>query len=209
MGQGARQELQDWNRKHKRPLIWADGDDTAMLLDPTVDGLAAVDRNGTRTSRFTDNDRQLFKNGWTSGHDFAWLASMAGPHLHLKWPSWYKRHICKSQDASTTQFVLGVDGNDECVYWEVPVQVSDSAPTGATTDRGDARWECLNNGGCVRSNSSRALFLTEQDCTNSGCSTSFTDHGYSQRNLLEPRIAAPSCGAAVAQAEPLMATTQA
>eukprot|EP01043_Picozoa_sp_COSAG02_P018088 COSAG02_NODE_835_length_16654_cov_52.747569_4_plen_113_part_00 len=66
-------ELQDWSRQHKRPLIWADEGDSAMLLDPTVDGLAMVDRNGHKSSRFTDTDRQLFKEGWINGTSFECL----------------------------------------------------------------------------------------------------------------------------------------
>eukprot|EP01051_Picozoa_sp_SAG22_P014117 SAG22_NODE_1669_length_3849_cov_3.221333_2_plen_339_part_00 len=93
-------KLQDWNRQHKRPLIWADGDDTAMLLDPTVDGLATVDRNGNKTSRFTDKDRRLFVEGWANGQGFGWLVNRSSPHLHLTWPSWQRsmsaRHMTRA-----------------------------------------------------------------------------------------------------------------
>eukprot|EP01043_Picozoa_sp_COSAG02_P027027 COSAG02_NODE_1576_length_11868_cov_82.967117_1_plen_1282_part_00 len=181
-------QLQDWNRQHKRPLIWVDGEDAVkspfqdsthavMLLDPTVDGLAKVDRNGSKTSRFTDKDRQLFAQGWANGKGFGWLANGSSPHLHLTWPSWQKKHVCHAQDASMTQFVLGVDGNNECVYWEAAAFLPASAPTGVASvakASAGARWECLNDGACVPSNSSRAVFPTKQACLSGGCGTSFT-----------------------------------
>eukprot|EP01051_Picozoa_sp_SAG22_P014116 SAG22_NODE_1669_length_3849_cov_3.221333_1_plen_382_part_10 len=75
------------------------------------------------------------------------------------------------------QFVLGVDGNNDCVYWEAPALLPASAPTGVASvakASAGARWECLNDGTCVSSNSSRAVFPTKQACLSGGCGTSFT-----------------------------------
>lgn len=188
------ERLQKWMRAHKRPLIWADGENSAMLLDPVVDSLSGGGSNG---SRFSEQDRQLFTTAWSqsvAGHpeerNFAWLAAHAGPHLHLSWPSWQQRHACVAQDTSETQMVLGVDGHGSCVYWESqPTLVAENSHNIAHTSASSSppptagvlssaggngsKWECLNDGSCVSSSSSRAVFSSEQACLSSGCATGY------------------------------------
>ena len=118
------------------------------------------------------------------------------PHLILHWPRWQDRAICAAQDSNASTMVIGTDGNGECVFWVQtggpPPRSSspstDMAPRSATsrnrtslsvraTEGGGngegGKWECMNDGSCAPSSSSRAIFPTEPACLHSGCATTF------------------------------------
>ena len=78
-------------------------------------------------------------------------------HLKLNWPSWPTRAACAAQERNATVSVLGVDDNGDCVWFDEP------RATG---------WECLSDGTCEQSSSSRASFSSEAECL-AGCAHSF------------------------------------
>ena len=57
-GQPQGQQLRDWARKHRRPLIWSKQGTEDMILDPMVGGFSGT--------YITDADRQLFERHWSA-----------------------------------------------------------------------------------------------------------------------------------------------
>jgi hypothetical protein len=53
-------ELQQWSIVNRRPLVWADGDDSGMLIDPVVDQLATPAGKSFVTAQMV----QTFKALW-------------------------------------------------------------------------------------------------------------------------------------------------
>lgn len=76
-------------------------------------------------------------------------------HLHLHWPSWFDRKACAAKKNSTGM-MLGVDSNGNCVWWD------------GDEPEEQLRWECLSDGTCEQSASSRATFESEDACL-AGC----------------------------------------
>ena len=133
-----------------RPLIWADSDDSEMLIDLTVGNIVG--------GRITAADIAGWGALWGSltdltpleqAHRFYWLAESAQPHLKLHYPSWATRNSCAQEELDPLKMVMGTDGNGDCVCWDA------SRPE---------RWELLNDGGWVASDSPRAQFSSLADC---------------------------------------------
>jgi len=149
-GSVAGSKLRAFLKGNGRPLIWADADDSEMLIDPTVGHIAG--------GRITAADIDAWEALWESLADltpveqaarFSWLAASAPPHLKFHFPSWATRTACAQEELDPLKMVMGTDGNGDCVYWDA------SKPE---------QWELLNDGSCGASDSSRAQFSSLADC---------------------------------------------
>lgn len=146
-GQSQGRELRNWARKHRRPLVWSKHATDDMILDPYVGGFSG--------HTITDADRQLFERHWSAppweGPNFEQLAAAMPAHLHFHWPSWFHRKACAAKKNSPGM-MLGVDSNGNCVWWD------------GDEPQEQLRWECLSDGTCEQSASSRATFESEDAC---------------------------------------------
>ena len=87
--------LQEWSAKNKRPLVWSDGDDSGMILDPVVNQLSGTPGTINTTAQ------ARFKAMWNvSKLSFSSLLSATSPALHFELQNYYKRDICATQEAS-------------------------------------------------------------------------------------------------------------
>ena len=77
-------------------------------------------------------------------------------HLHLRWPSWFDRNACAAH-STKTGMMLGVDLEGNCIWWD-----------GDQPQEQHLRWECVSDGTCEQSASSRATFESEAACI-AGC----------------------------------------
>ena len=135
--------LQEWSLSNRRPLIWSDGDDSGMILDPVVNQLTGTYINATM--------QEQFKAMWkTPSLPFSSLLSATSPALHFELQSYYKRSICAKQEQSNLM-VMGYNAVGDCVYWTPP-----SLPP---------MYECLNDGTCAQSMGGRGTFFTQDQCT--------------------------------------------
>jgi hypothetical protein len=149
-GNAAGSELRAFLRQTGRPLLWADDDDSEMLIDPTVGHIAG--------GRITAADVAAWESSWQSLTDlapveqaarFSELVSSAPPHLKFRFSSWETRDACAQEELDPLKMVMGTDGNGDCVYWNA------SPPE---------RWELLNDGSCETSDSVRAKFSSMAEC---------------------------------------------
>ena len=144
--------LQQWMYQNRRPLLWADGDDSAMLIDPTV-GQLALPINQTAAHAFSSFwSRPPCGSPPTSGClTFDQLADTTDLTLHFKLPDYRERAICAPHEkAGAAEQVMGTNARGECVYW-----VYSQPPL---------RWECLNDGTCAQSLGGRGTFSSQTDC---------------------------------------------
>ena len=181
------ERLREWLKQRNRPLVWSDGIDGAMLIDPIVDGIAPLKEGGK--SRFSAADRALFRSAkfskpWRDGC-FDELVANAAPHLRFYWPSWLNRTACEGEEQDQRNAVMGVDGNGDCVYWRADdfssPEPRESAASPSPQSRARAasgvvqakasptqHWELLNDGTCERTSSAeRATAKTEEACLSS------------------------------------------
>ena len=144
------QFVREWSINSRRPLIWADGDDSGMLIDPIVNQLA-------NASYVSADDVATFNTLWSQPRvGFDQLFRAVGDGLHFKLPSYYDRHICAGLEyPNTTHMVMGTNGLGDCVHWDYV-----DAPS---------KWECLNDGTCAQSIDGK--YFTQADC-NDDCGTS-------------------------------------
>lgn len=141
--------LQSWAIKHQIPLVWADGDDSGMLIDPIVGQL--------ENPEITDDMRSKFKEHWDAGSNsttFANLYDSSESALRMYLPSWLNRSRCEGAEKDG-QMILGVTDSGTCVYW---------TPTSAQMS-----YECLNDGTCAQSIGGRYL---DQDSCDANCGKS-------------------------------------
>lgn len=145
--------LRQWYADNQRPLLWADRPDGPMLLDPLV-----ISKLTGFSHRVKLADIEVFEVAWNAPSwqkgSFDKLAALTPLYLHFNWPSWKQKAACEEQEKSPSVHIMGTDGNGACVYWTAP------DPAKATPHR----WECLNNGECVPSSSSRAVFTSQFQC---------------------------------------------
>jgi Cys-rich protein (TIGR01571 family) len=144
------QQLRMWYIAKGRPLIWGDQQDGPMLLDPLV-----ASRLNSFSHTIDKVDLDAFALAWRlpswEPKSFEKLADYTAPYLHFNWPSWARRAACEAHERNASVHVMGTDELGECVYWtSVPVP---------------QRWECLNDGTCVPSLSTRAVFESQAQCT--------------------------------------------
>jgi hypothetical protein len=105
--------LEDWMRTSRRPLVWADGDHSGMLLDPYVDWLGF---NGKKY--IVDADRTFWATAWTSKTPFTTLYSTAVSHLKMEYRSYFTKEICDKDENSPGKMIMGVLEKDKlCVFW--------------------------------------------------------------------------------------------
>jgi hypothetical protein len=147
-GTATADQLRAFMIKEKRPLIWANGGHTGtgdMLIDPIVNNIAG--------NRITRENIALFKN-WTDVSATGWdaLVAAAPAHLHFKHPSYPLRHVCADIEVDSKNQVMGVDAEQNCVYWTLAEASS------------EGKWELLNDGTCARSDSERAKFTSAENC---------------------------------------------
>jgi Cys-rich protein (TIGR01571 family) len=155
-GQTLGDALRNWTRANNRPLIWGGTEkdpEPRMILDPYV----LVRVNGNSYNRVTQDDIAAFERFWSQGSKgppFKQMAAGMPAHLQLYWQNYNNRSACEREEADPTAMILGTDGNGDCVYWS-PLPAS------------PLQYECLNDGTCSKSSSSRAIFSTEAECLNS------------------------------------------
>eukprot|EP01052_Picozoa_sp_SAG31_P034481 SAG31_NODE_4035_length_3645_cov_1.508460_2_plen_982_part_00 len=154
------QQLRMWSSRHCRPLIWADREDGPMLLDPFV---------VSKCTGFSIKARAVevagFEVAWKLGvpwhpGSFDALTADTPKHFHFYWPSWQNRKLCEIAEQNKTLHVMGTNGDGDCVYWA-------PSPTPAAKFGAPRGWECLNDGTCVQSASSRAVYTSKSHCTTS------------------------------------------
>lgn len=100
----------------------------------------------------TEKDKKLFKT-WTQTHihGFKALADASPKYLHFKYQSYPLRHICAEAERDPRKQVMGINGDNSCVYWTQDAETVDT-------------WELLNDGTCVKSSSSRAVYESQTAC---------------------------------------------
>ena len=147
-------QLRQWYAEHQRPLLWADRQDGPMLLDPLV-----ASKLSGFSHKVKAKDIAMFALAWDAPSwqpsSFDGLAALTPPYLHFSWPSWKRKTACEAQERDASMHVMGTDGNGACVYWTAQTGAANTTPQ---------RWECLNDGACVQSSSSRAVFESELQC---------------------------------------------
>ena len=134
--------LQTWAKQNHVPLIWADGDDSGMLIDPIV---GQVD-SPTISSAMVDawNDR------WKSGGTFAELFAASDEALQFRLPSFFEWHLCEDAERQGVN-VMGSTASGECAYWK-PGSLS-------------LTFECLNDGTCASGyGASRGKYYDKDTC---------------------------------------------
>jgi hypothetical protein len=117
--------LQAWAVTNHVPLVWADGDDSGMLLDPIV--------NQLDSPILTSEMRQQWEDMWAGTQSFKDLYDAADDKLKFRFPSYLDRDICEA--AENEHNVMGTSANGECVYWTQPGL--------------SLTYECLNDGTCA------------------------------------------------------------
>merc|ERR1712137_835768 len=77
-------------------------------------------------------------------------------HLHFRFFSYFERHLCAEAESNEKNIIIGLDGNDDCVFW--------------TLKQDDVeQFECLNDGTCARvlagsSAYDRKAWKTKDEC---------------------------------------------
>ena len=146
-GNAAGRQLQTWARANGRPLVWADGDSSGMLIDPVVNQVAAQ-------VNVTAGMAAAFNAAWEKTPaltNFTELFDASDPALQFFLPSYTKKDVCDNDPAvSSASQVMGTNAAGKCVYWDMePPQM----------------WECLNDGTCAQGTlAGRGTFFTEDDC---------------------------------------------
>mmetsp|Transcript_3755 Transcript_3755/g.11119 ORF Transcript_3755/g.11119 Transcript_3755/m.11119 type:complete len:131 (-) Transcript_3755:169-561(-) len=106
---------------NRRPVVWADGDDSGMVIDPVV-GQVALD--------ISDEERDAFRALWArppcaenSANDdcltFAELKDAASSELRFVLPDYRNKDACAPYEGTQSQ-VMGTNENGDCVYWAGP-----------------------------------------------------------------------------------------
>jgi hypothetical protein len=145
--------LQTWMQKSRRPLVWADGDNSGMLLDPVVDWLGY---NGKKY--IVDADRTFWTNAWKANTSFPTLYSSAASHLKMEYRSYFTKDICENDEKYAGKMVMGVLTTDKlCVFWQWGAK--------GLSNKLGSKWECTNDGTCAPSDDPvRAKWSTYDDC---------------------------------------------
>jgi hypothetical protein len=105
--------LQTWMQKSARPLVWADGDHSGILLDPVVDWYGY---NGQKY--IVDADRTFWNSAWKAKTVFATLYSSATSHLKMEYRSYFTKDICDNDEKDPGKMIMGVLTTDKlCVFW--------------------------------------------------------------------------------------------
>merc|ERR1711988_1649471 len=117
-----------------------------MLIDPLVGQLVSP----SITADMANDFQKLYAKG-NSSITFREVYDQSPPGLKMYLPSYINKSICDSYEQEG-QFVLGVNGEGDCVYWsQGPAPLS---------------WECLNDGTCAQSLNGKYL---DEDSCNSNC----------------------------------------
>ena len=142
-GEDDGRNLQTWMKANKRPLVWANGDDSGMLVDPSVwMNVAGPELN------ITTDIVNKFNSLWAPGASFGDVFKAMPPELHFHLPSYVSKDACAAMESKA--MVMGTNDNGKCVYWNY-----DSPPV---------MWECLNDGTCAQSLRTTGTFFSEKDC---------------------------------------------
>lgn len=155
-------ELRSFMKKNRRPVVWSNGADSQMLIDPI---------SNVEGGRITSADQKLFEDNWSKQLPWSIFSSLVPNHLKLSYLSYNNKHLCEEMEKDAINMIMGVDGNNNCVYW--------------TADPPPMRWELLIDGTCEPSNSDRAAFASKSECQAAGfeCITVIsngTKNGYCQ-----------------------------
>ena len=137
------QWLQQWSAKNNRPVVWADGDSSGMVLDPVVNQVGGTYITTAMSQQFEAH----FRNKSLS---FADLYAAVDDALKFELPTWYKKSICEAHEAAG-ESVMGYNLAGECVYW--------------TPSPLPLAFECLNDGTCAQSmGGSHQTFFDKSTC---------------------------------------------
>ena len=136
-------QLRDVMASSRTPLLWSNGDSTGSIIDPSVCSIVGIS--------CSQADTDAFNEAWEEkGTTFATLYSKISPQLQFNFLNYYNQKICTQVETDAQNVVLGVNAAGACVYY--------------TRSQPATRWECLNDGTCGLSYSSRGTFFSEQDC---------------------------------------------
>ena len=148
-------QLQNWMYQNRRPLVWADGDDSGMIVDPVVGQVALA-----ITPAMSDAFKALWAKLPCKGQEttelddcltFAQLLAATDKLLQLSLMDYRQRAICAPfETPGSVEQVMGTNALGQCVYW-----VYEQPPF---------RYECLNDGTCAQSLGGRGTFSTKDDC---------------------------------------------
>ena len=85
--------LQDWLRANRRPLVWADSDDSGMLMDPYVDWYGFDGQQ-----YIVEDDRTYFNGQWKPGAKFADVFGGAPPHIKMQYRNYFTKDVCDNDE---------------------------------------------------------------------------------------------------------------
>jgi hypothetical protein len=139
--------LRNWCRLSQIPLVWADGDNSGMLIDAYVDRRVLEEGDTYITDAMVDAFQAQWANKTAT---FATVLIKMDKALHMYLPTYANRQVCAAAEQKGTSSVMGTNGNGQCVYWK-------REPIGGL-------WECLNDGTCGQSLRTDGAFPSEQAC---------------------------------------------
>merc|ERR1712048_599529 len=99
-------------KRNKRPLIWANCDDSGMLLDPKV-GQHFLS-GGTQ---ITQSDIDYFEKNWNTPVPWEDFRKGASKHLQFRYLNYFERAACADAEKDDNNIIIGLDGNGNCVYF--------------------------------------------------------------------------------------------
>jgi hypothetical protein len=92
-GKQSGRQMQAWMRDNKRPLVWANGDNSGMLLDPVVNWLGY-----DGAPYITDADQKYFESSWTAS-TWATLFKGASDNVKFSLRDWFHKDLCTADEA--------------------------------------------------------------------------------------------------------------
>jgi hypothetical protein len=140
--------LRNWCKLSQVPLVWADGDNSGMLLDPFVNQKILEEGE----MYITDDMVDTFQAQWAKKTvSFATLLTSSDKALHMYLPTYENRQVCTAAEQKPTYLVMGTNGHTppNCIYWRRQ-----------TT----SLWECLNDGTCGSTLRTAGAFASEAEC---------------------------------------------
>jgi hypothetical protein len=119
-GKTSGRQMQSWMRGNKRPLVWADSDDSGMLLDPMVNWLGY----DAGSPYITDTDKQYFESNWAKPPGFAVLYKGASLDIRFSLRNWFQKDLCNGDESDPGKMVMGINDGGKCVFWAWQVSVN-------------------------------------------------------------------------------------
>ncbi len=86
-------------RKNKRPLLWADSDNSGIIIDPYVNAIADC--------KITQSDVDKFMAQWDAKPDFKTFAQTQPAYMQFEFQSYPKKFICDTIEKDAKNMVMG------------------------------------------------------------------------------------------------------